>query len=196
MKNWINFIKERKVLLLIIGGVVLVVVVGVLMFSFSNRTSKADLKALTTQPSVEPYTKSLVTLKETGDVYFVSKELKRYVFASPEVFKSWFGNVAVTTEMTIKEMEKSALGGQVSVRPGTLLSTESDPNIYVALGGKDIKEITQQQIEKFYGADFAKYKVDLANYYFTAYTVNGDFSEGDITTIAAHQSPEKCLITH
>lgn len=199
MKNFKqNFNKVIKSPL-VIGILAVLVIIG-LIFVFKSMPKQQiytiDINNLKSHISVEPYLNSLVRLTETGDVYYKAKDGKRYIFVTNLVVNSWFGEIPSIQEQTIKEMEMSPLGGQISVRPGTLITTETDPNVYIALGGKSIKRITEQQISNFYGNDVSSFKIDLANYYFTAYTVIGDFEEGDLKVIADNQLPDNCLITH
>lgn len=197
MKNINDILNSKKVLPLVVSLIILLTVIF-MIFNIPEKTieTAVDLKAVSTKIDITPYSNSLLRLKETGDIYYRAQDAKRYVFVSPEVFNSWFTEKVEIPDQTIKQMELSTLGGQMSVRPGTLITTDTDPNTYIALGGKSIKIITQSQIQQYYGENFADFKVDLANYYFTAYTVEGNFEVGDIETIAGNQSLEKCLITH
>lgn len=197
MKKLRDIISLKKALPFVVSLIILFTIVFIIFnIPKKMKEKEVDLTVLTTNLSVAPYANSLLRLKETGDIYYQAKDGKRYVFVAPEVFNSWFTDKVEIPEQTIKEMEQSPLGGQMSVRPGTLITTDTDPNIYIALGGKSIKKISEQQIQQYYGENFAPYKVDLANYYFTAYTMIGDLEIDDIKTIAGNQLLENCLITH
>lgn len=191
-----NITKKQVYIGLIVSVALLLLIISIVMLN--NRPSKPeslDLTAISTKLDIQNYDDDFVRLKETGDIYYKAADGSRYLFVHQDVFNSWFAVVPEIPEQTIAQMEKSPLGGQISVRPGTLITTDTDPNTYIALGGKSIKKITPQQIQQYFWQNSELTKVDLANYYFTAYTVLGDFEVGDIQIINNNQLPERCLIT-
>lgn len=191
-----NITKKQLYIGLIVSVALLLLIISIVMLNKrSSKPAELDLTAVSTKLDTKNYDDDFVRLKETGDIYYKAPDGSRYLFVHQDVFNSWFTVVPEIPEQTIAQMEQSPLGGQISVRPGTLITTDTDPNTYIALGGKSIKKITPQQIQQYFWQNPELTKVDLANYYFTAYTVLGDFEVGDIEIIINNQLPERCLIT-
>ena len=108
---------------------------------------------------------------QTNDLYYYAADNKRYIFPNLDIFKSWFADYDITKfeQQTKDQLYKTPLGGNVFLRPGTIMQTPTDPNFYLIVSDGQIKTISQELIEQVYGADWEKVLVEIPNFYFTHY---------------------------
>lgn len=128
--------------------------------------------------------------KDTGDLYFHAADGKRYVFPDINIFKSWFGeqNLDQFEAQTKEKLYETGLGGNVTLRPGTLMMTETDPKIYYITGNGQMKIFGNLTLlEKLYGKDYKSKIVTIPNFYFTQYENIGSVNNPeDIPEIIAN----------
>ena len=111
----------------------------------------------------------VVELQENGSVYYFAADEKRYIFPTPETYISWFGTQTPGRTMALEEMQDIPLGGNVTVRPGTLISTPSDPKIYLVKQGGAIAPVDNSVLKEIYGKKYEEKVLSIQNYYFTNY---------------------------
>lgn len=111
----------------------------------------------------------VVILTDNGSVYYFAADGKRYIFPTPETYASWFGEYQPEKSMDLEEMQKIPLGGNVTLRPGTLLQTPSDPKVYLVIEQSAIAPVDERILELVYGKKYKDRIVELPNYYFTNY---------------------------
>jgi hypothetical protein len=140
---------------------------------YDNVTDKVANIASLSSYVPENSKKSLAKLKETGDIYFYSAEGLRYIFPNNDIYKSWFGDYVPVREETIEQMSKSRLKGAVSLKPGTLTMTESDPKIYLVGNHSTIYSLTPALLSELFGMDWQKKIVNLPNWFFAYYIQAG-----------------------
>jgi len=110
---------------------------------------------------------------ENGDIYYHGADKKRYVFPNEDVFKSWFKdyNIDKLEVHDLQTLYETALGGNVTLRPGSLLQTETDYNVYIVIDNGQISPIAQSILNQIYDNNWSEKVIHLPNYYFTHYDV-------------------------
>jgi len=115
-----------------------------------------------------------VKKSETYDLYYYAADGRRYVFQNEDVYHSWFGDYNIKDlEMQTKEtLYKTPLGGIVTLRPGSLLQTPTDPNIYLVVKNGQIRPFADKDlISKLYSNHEPVNIIILPNWFFSQYTV-------------------------
>lgn len=112
-----------------------------------------------------------VVNSQDNTLYYYGTDNKRYTFPNQDIFKSWFGEVDIKTlKIETKEtLYKTELGGNVTLRPGSLMATETDPNVYLIIKNGQIKVIDQNILNEIYGNNWKRLIYNLPNFYFTQY---------------------------
>ncbi|MFA5188391.1 MAG: hypothetical protein WC460_03445 [Patescibacteria group bacterium] len=111
---------------------------------------------------------------ESNDIYYYGADGKRYIFPTIETYKSWFAQISVADimEYDLNKLYETPLGGNVTLRPGSLMQTPTDPNIYLVVSNGQISAINDKALlTEVYGADWQKKVINLENFYFTNYKV-------------------------
>jgi len=111
---------------------------------------------------------------DKNDIYYYAADGKRYIFPTIETFHSWFKDILPEDirEYDLNQLYQTPLGGNVTLRPGTLMQTPTDTNIYLVVKNGQISPINDQLLlTKLFGADWQKKVVNLPNFYFTNYKV-------------------------
>jgi len=115
-----------------------------------------------------------------ADIYYYANDNKRYYFPDLNIFKTWFKNADINTikSETKEKMYETALGGNVTLRPGTLMMTETDPKIYLITGNGKMKIFGNLTLlEQLYGKDYKTYIVEIPNFFFTQYENQGAINQ-------------------
>ncbi|MCC6639293.1 hypothetical protein IT409_01905 [Candidatus Falkowbacteria bacterium] len=148
---------------------------------------QANIATVDSEVATDVEKSKVVVLSDNGSVYYYGADGKRYIFPTQETFASWFGDYVPAKSLPLEEMQKVPLGGNVTMKPGTLLTTESDPKIYLITQDSTISPVDERVLEVVYGKDYKNRVIDIPNYYFTNYsygpeiiTVDGfpDIEEG------------------
>jgi len=129
-------------------------------------------------PSEEEFAK-VYELEENGSLYYYAADDKRYIFPSLEIYTSWFKDLRTLQRVPLEEMQKMPLGGNVTVRPFSLITTPSDTNVYLVLRSGSIAAVDRHVLETVFGAEFAKRAIEIPNYYFTNYTYQDSILQVD-----------------
>lgn len=129
-------------------------------------------------------------LDEDNNLYFYAADGKRYVFPNMTIFESWFGqkDIEQFTAESKEKMYESGFGGNVTLRPGTLMMTETDPKIYFITGNGEMKIFGNLTLlETLYGSAYKDMIVEIPNFYFTQYDNIGTINDpADIPMIPAN----------
>lgn len=120
-----------------------------------------------------------------GTIYYLAFDDKRYVFPTDGTFKSWFGNYDHIKSISMEELEKIPIGGNVTYRPGSrLIQTETDFNIYYVDLYSVLRPLEDEDLaEEIYGENWEEYVDDIPNYYFTNYTIGDELTKDNIPEI-------------
>ncbi|MEI7452554.1 MAG: hypothetical protein WCK37_05150 [Candidatus Falkowbacteria bacterium] len=107
-------------------------------------------------------------------VYFLGNDGKRYVFTNQDVYASWYKDFSGVVTVSASELSSYPLGGNVVMRAGTkLVKIVSDPSVYAVEPNGVLRKIqSESQATTLYGASWAKRVVDVADSFFTNYTIS------------------------
>ena len=130
----------------------------------------------------------LIKMEGLSSVYYLAGG-KRYVFPNEATYFSWYSDFSGVVTVPQSELESYPLGANVTMRAGTkLVKITTDPKVYaVEPDGKLLHVPSEAVAMTLYGADWAKRVVDIADAFFTNYTVSTE-------TVSASAYPEGSLV--
>ena len=116
---------------------------------------------------------SYLSKSETNDIYYYATDGKRYVFPTEDVFLSWFPELDIEKIETqsLEKLYETPLGGNVEIRPGSLLKTPSLFDTFLVAKGTQIKKIDEALISELYGEKWQDLVIELPEYYFSQYNI-------------------------
>jgi hypothetical protein len=165
---------EQKMIIMGIVAVVLAIIIGLVVYfqmpQKNARTQVANYLAYK-YPDQEI---AKVKKNEKGYFYYYAADGKRYVFPDLLVFKSWFGEYPIDKVAfeSVDAMSQSPLGGNVTLRPGTLLQSPTLLNTFLVVENGLIRPISDEKLLiNLYGSDWQTKVVKLPDYYFSQYTM-------------------------
>jgi hypothetical protein len=114
---------------------------------------------------------ALIRIPENSSVYYCGANGKRYVFPNAKTYNTWYSDFFEVQIISLEEMSKIMLGGNVTYRPGVkLVKIQSDPHVYaIDLNGTLRLMITPAIAEKYYGTNWNKNVEDIPDAFFTNY---------------------------
>lgn len=117
-------------------------------------------------------------------VYYLGSDGKRYVFPHESVFFSWYSDFSSVVTVSASELSSYPLGANIVMRPGTkLVKITSDPSVYtVSPNGVLHKIQSEADAIALFGANWAQRVVDVADSFFTNYTIGTPLTSGQIPT--------------
>jgi len=122
----------------------------------------------------------LIKMSGNTSVYYLSADGKRYVFPNEATYFSWYSDFSGVITITAAELQSYAIGGNVTMRPGTkLVKITTDPAVYAVEPNGTLRKIqSEPQAAALYGTDWAKRVVDVPDAFFTNYTVSAALASG------------------
>ena len=110
---------------------------------------------------------------EKDEIYYYGADGKRYVFPDVGTYNTWFPiMVKDINTYSLEKLYETPLRGNVTCRPGTLIQTPTDPNIYIVIKNGQIRPFNDKNILKsVYGENWQKLVLEIPNYYFTNYQI-------------------------
>ncbi len=136
----------------------------------------------------------LIKIAGSDAVYYVGTDLKRYVFATERVYKTWYENFNTVVHVSSPELNSLPLAGVVRYRPGSrMIKIPDDPKVYVVGANGLVRHVANEAVASgLYGADWNK-KIDdleasllVSNYTFG--TVISRVSDIDLSALATAAS--------
>ena len=117
-------------------------------------------------------------------VYYLGSDGKRYVFPHESVYFSWYKDFSGVVTVSASELSSYALGGNVVMRPGTkMVKIVSDPSVYVVSPNGVLHKIqSEADAVALFGTNWAKRVVDVADSFFTNYTIGTPLTSGQTPT--------------
>lgn len=171
---------------IIVGSLILIAVLimaglQINKFNFNNQLKYA-------QSQVENYSKyqfvngeyNKLKKSDKNEVYYYAADGKRYVFPTTETYITWFRTIKISDIQTfdLVKLYETPLGGNVTCRPGTLIQTPTDPNIYIVTKNGHIRALADKTIlDLAYDYKWQKMVLTVPNFYFTNYTVDKPVSD-------------------
>lgn len=116
---------------------------------------------------------SLIRTPSVSSVYYCGADGKRYVFPNAQTYATWYEDFSSVITISLEEMGKIMLGGNVTYRPGVkLVKIQSDPRVYAVDSNGTLRlMITPAIAEKYYGTDWNKKVEDIPDAFFTNYKI-------------------------
>jgi hypothetical protein len=116
---------------------------------------------------------SLIRIPLISSVYYCGADGKRYVFPNAQTYATWYKDFSAVQTITLEDMSKISLGGNVTYRPGIkLVKITTDPRVYaVDRNGMLRLMITPAIAAKYYGAAWNKNVADIPDTFFTNYKI-------------------------
>ncbi|MFH1225923.1 MAG: Ig-like domain-containing protein [bacterium] len=132
----------------------------------------------------------LVKIPGNTAVYYIGADNKRYVFPHFSVYDTWYQDYSQVKTITLAELQTYAIGGNITVRPGTkLIKIQSDPSVYaVSTNGALHKIDSETRAKTLYGANWAKRVIDVSDAFFVNYIMD--------SAISSDQHPDGTLIQY
>lgn len=111
-------------------------------------------------------------------VYYLGADNKRYVFPNQDTYKTWYADFSGVQTITDAELAALPLGGNVTFRPGVMLvKITTDPKTYAVSKGGVLRWIkTEAAAQALYGSTWNKMVKDVADSFFTNYTMGSDIA--------------------
>jgi hypothetical protein len=111
-------------------------------------------------------------------VYYLGADNKRYVFPNQNAYKTWYADFSSVQTITDAELAALPLGGNVTYRPGVkMVKITTDPKTYAVAKGGVLRWVKTEAVAvALYGSTWNKQIDDVADSFFTNYTVGADIS--------------------
>jgi len=115
-------------------------------------------------------------------VYYLGADGKRYVFPHDSVYFSWYADFSGVVTVDATELSSYPLGANVVMRPGTkLVKITTDPSVYAVEANGVLRKIqSEADAIALYGSTWAKRVVDVADSFFTNYTIGTPLTTGQV----------------
>jgi len=135
-------------------------------------------------PSVNAAAQAGDLIKKDGlsAVYYLGEDGKRYVFPNEATYKSWYSDFSGVVTVSADELASYPLGANVVIRPGTkLVKITTDPKVYAVEPNGSLRWVqTEADAIALYGANWAQRVVDVADSFFTNYTIGQPLSSNEV----------------
>jgi len=124
----------------------------------------------------------LIKMSGNAAVYYLGADGKRYVFPNSTTYFSWYSDFSGVVTIPATELQGYMLGGNIVMRPGTeLVKITTDPSVYAVEPNGVLRKIqSEAQASGLYGTNWNKHIVDVADSYFTNYTIGTALADGQI----------------
>ncbi|HBA36885.1 TPA: hypothetical protein DCZ15_03350 [Candidatus Falkowbacteria bacterium] len=129
----------------------------------------------------------LIKMEGNSSVYYLGADAKRYVFPNEATYMSWYSDFSGVVTIPAAELQSYALGGNVTMRPGTkLVKITTDPSVYAVETNGTLRKIqSEAQAAALYGTNWNTKIVDVPDAFFTNYNVgsvlpSGQYSIGSL----------------
>ncbi|MDD3285479.1 MAG: hypothetical protein PHG95_02490 [Patescibacteria group bacterium] len=122
----------------------------------------------------------LIKMDGLSSVYYLGNDGKRYVFPSESVYFSWYNDFSGVVTIPASELQSYPLGANVTMRPGTkLVKITTDPSVYAVTPNGVLRKIqSEADAIALYGSNWNKMVVDVADAFFTNYTIGSALTSG------------------
>ncbi|MFZ2310925.1 MAG: hypothetical protein WAW11_05270 [Patescibacteria group bacterium] len=129
-----------------------------------------------------PQAGDLIKMDGLSTVYFLGNDGKRYVYPHSSVFFTWHKDFSGVVTVSPSELASYPLGSNVVMKAGTkLVKITTDPSVYAVEPNGVLRKISSEaDAIALYGSMWAKRVVDVADSFFTNYTVGTPLTSGQI----------------
>ncbi len=110
------------------------------------------------------------TFSDTA-VYYYASDGKRYVFPNEKVYFTWYPTFADVKIISLEDMTKIPIGGNVTYRPGSkLVKFQTDNKVYAVYQNGELRWVpTEQMAKDLYGANWASKVDDISEAFYVNY---------------------------
>lgn len=136
-------------------------------------------------------TGTLVKANNHSAVYYIDGQCRRNVFPHEKIYKSWYSDFSGVVTITPEALAQYSIGRNVTYRAGTrLIKIRTIPKVYAVGFDGSIHWIpTEERARALYGNDWSKRVDDVADTFFTDYTLGADivdvaYPEGSLVQFA------------
>ncbi len=153
-------------------------VVGVMVLTVLATSGVFNISAVKASASAG----DLIKMSGNAAVYYLGADGKRYVFPNSTTYNSWYADFSGVVTIPATELQSYLLGGNVVMRPGTkMVKITTDPSVYAVEPNGVLRKIqSEAQAAALYGSNWNKKIVDVADSYFTNYTIGTALANGEI----------------
>jgi len=136
-------------------------------------------------PADQPvYCKAQTLIKALGfpAVYYCGLDGRRYIFVNERVFYSWFTDFSTLVEMSLEDIARIPIGGNITYRPGTrMVKIESDPRVYAIARGGLLRWVqTEAVAAALYGPDWNRMVDDVPVAFWVNYRFGDPITPADV----------------
>jgi len=113
-------------------------------------------------------------------VYYLSVDGTRYVFPNQNTYDSWFdGDFSDVKFISDSDLTNVQIGGNVTYKPGTrMIKINTDTRTYMPAADGSLRHVTTEAVAvAYFGADWNTYIDDLADGFFTNYTIGDPIND-------------------
>ncbi len=138
-----------------------------------------SMLAVPFQASAAASAGDLIKMDGLSSVYYLGADGKRYVFPNESTYFSWYSDFSNVVTIPQAELESYPLGANVVMRPGTkLIKITTDPKVYAVEPNGVLRHIPDEATAlSLYGENWAKRVVDVADAFFTNYTIGDPLTD-------------------
>jgi hypothetical protein len=105
-------------------------------------------------------------------VYYFASDGRRYVFPNEKVYFTWYPTFADVNILSLEDMTKIPIGGNVTYRPGAkLVKFQTDNKVYAVYQNGELRWVpTEQLAMDLYGDNWASKVDDINESFYVNYT--------------------------
>lgn len=161
-----------------IGFVALAAIVGV---------SAAAAYSQKAQAATTVASGDLIRGETFSAVYYMGADGFRYVFPNDKTYFTWYSDFDDVVWLTDAELGRIQIGGNVTYKPGVkMIKINTDPKVYVVDNGGTLLAIgSEADATTLYGSTWNKKIDDVADAFFSNYTLTGTTVNASIWTAAS-----------
>jgi plastocyanin len=159
--------------------------VAVALVAAGYFTSVPQANALTPLADLQPG--DLFRGEAFSAVYYLSVDGTRYVFPNQNTYDSWYGDFNDVNFISDADLTLVQIGGNVTYKPASrMIKINTDPRTYMPAADGTLRHVTTEAVAiAYFGADWNTYIDDLADGFFTNYTIGDPINDASEFDMAA-----------
>lgn len=132
----------------------------------------------------------LVKMEGNNSVYYYGNDCKRYVFPNEKTYLTWYGGYASVKVISADDLYAISLSDNVTYRPGIkMVKITTNPKVYAVAKNGTLRWVkTEAVATALYGVDWNTKIDDVADAFFTNYTIGEDIDSADNYNVADAKS--------
>ncbi len=121
---------------------------------------------------------SRIKAKGIDTVYYCGVDGKRYVFPNRKTHDTWYDNFNGVIELSLADIQRIPLGGNVTYRPGAkLVKIQTAPEVFAIGPNGTLRYVSEKAAKRMYGEDWNKKVDDLSDAFVANYHVGDPIME-------------------